>query len=53
MLIVISSAKTLDFKSQNLLHEYTQPYFTDRSDKLIEALRKLKPREIYFSDQGM
>jgi len=46
MLIVISSSKILDFKPQELLHKFTQPYFTERSHELIKALRKLKRGEI-------
>ena len=46
MLVVISSAKTLNFKSQTLLNRHTQPCFIDQSEKLIDVLRKLKPKEI-------
>jgi len=46
MLIVISSSKILNIKSQDILNEHSLPYFTNQSERLIEVLRKLKPREI-------
>jgi cytoplasmic iron level regulating protein YaaA (DUF328/UPF0246 family) len=46
MLIVISSSKILDFKPQNILTHYTQPYFTGHSEEIMDALRKLKPKQI-------
>lgn len=46
MLIVISSAKILDFRTKPFLEEYTQPAFIDRSAQLMDVLRKLKKKEI-------
>lgn len=46
MLIVISSSKILDFKPQNFLIRYTQPHFVQYSEILMDALRKLKPKQI-------
>lgn len=46
MLIIVSPAKNLDFKPQNLLNEYSLPEFTSQSEQLITALRKLTPKEI-------
>lgn len=46
MKIVISPAKTLDFKSEVPVAEFTEPQFLDRSERLIEALRQLHPADI-------
>jgi uncharacterized protein len=46
MLIVVSPAKNLDFKPQNLVSRYTSPEFTEQSEQLVTALRKLAPRDI-------
>jgi uncharacterized protein len=46
MLIVISPSKLVDFKPQILIREFTLPDFTDRSEILMNALRKLKPKDI-------
>ncbi len=40
MLIVISPAKSLDFESEALTCDFTQPDFLDHSQRLIEVLRK-------------
>ena len=41
MLIVISPAKTLDFKNPSPLSQYTVPRLLDESEKLAEKLREL------------
>ena len=46
MIIVLSPAKTLDFKSPPTLAEHTQPDFLDQSQGLIERLRELSPPEV-------
>jgi uncharacterized protein len=46
MLIVISPAKTLDFKSPPKIKEFTIPDFIEDSAKLAEKLRKLKPGKL-------
>lgn len=46
MIIVISPAKTLDFETPPITHEYTQPGFLDDSAELIDELRKLEPDQI-------
>lgn len=46
MLIVISPAKTLDFKTPPVTSQYTIPALIDESAKLAEKLRKLKPAKI-------
>jgi uncharacterized protein len=46
MLIVISPAKTLDFKSPPKTKVYTIPDLIEDSAKLAEKLRKLKPDKI-------
>lgn len=46
MLIVISPSKTLDYKPQQLISEYTQPEYLKESSKLISELRKLTPEDI-------
>lgn len=46
MLIVISSSKILDFKPQAVLQCHTQPEFIERSALLMEALRRLRKKDI-------
>jgi len=46
MLIVISPSKIVDFKPQSIVKEFTTPAFLDKSEILIEALRKLSPKQI-------
>ncbi len=46
MLIVISPAKTLDFKSEVQTKKYTQPDFLNDSKLLVSELRKLNPKDI-------
>ena len=43
MIIVISPAKSLDFETPSKIKKYTTPQFLDRSEKLINKLRTLKP----------
>ena len=43
MMIVLSPAKTLDFRRPPTLAEHTQPCFLDQSQGLIERLRELSP----------
>ncbi len=46
MLAIISPAKTLDFESKPVIPDYTQPEFLDESEKLVEKLRKMKPKKL-------
>lgn len=46
MLMVLSPAKSLDFKTPPQVDTYTRPAWTAHSQKLIEALRKLSPADI-------
>lgn len=46
MLIIIAPAKTLDFKKQSTINEYTQPLFKNKAEELIGVLRKYKPIEL-------
>lgn len=46
MIIVISSAKTLDFKPQKKVKHFSIPSFIDKSNELIKELQKLSPNEI-------
>lgn len=46
MLMVISPAKTLDYKSTPITARYTQPEHLDQSQLLIKQLRKLTPAQI-------
>lgn len=46
MLIFLSPAKSLDYKTPPHVATYTQPAFLDRSQTLIEQLRALSPAEI-------
>jgi hypothetical protein len=46
MIIVLSPAKSLDFKTPPAVDAYTQPDFLDQSKMLIEKLRRLPPAEL-------
>ncbi|MDR2186525.1 MAG: peroxide stress protein YaaA [Azonexus sp.] len=46
MLILLSPAKTLDFKTPPHIAEATQPAFLDQAETLIRQLRRLSPAEI-------
>jgi cytoplasmic iron level regulating protein YaaA (DUF328/UPF0246 family) len=46
MLIFLSPAKSLDFKTPPHVADYTQPAFLDRSASLIGELRQLSPADI-------
>lgn len=46
MLIVISPAKTLDFKTPPIISEYTVPEFLDESEKLAGKLSKLSAKKL-------
>ena len=46
MLILISPAKTLDFKKEEVPKEHSLPPFLDESSKLIERLRQFTPNDI-------
>ncbi|MCY4265283.1 MAG: peroxide stress protein YaaA [Gammaproteobacteria bacterium] len=46
MIIVLSPAKSLDFESRQTKRKFTQPVFLERSAKLVNALRKLRPADL-------
>ncbi len=46
MIIVLSPAKSLDFKTRSKRAEHTQPEFLDQSQVLVERLREFSPLEI-------
>jgi cytoplasmic iron level regulating protein YaaA (DUF328/UPF0246 family) len=46
MLIVISPAKSLDFKTPPVIEDYTIPEFLTESEKLIGRLRTFTPKKI-------
>ncbi len=46
MLLVISPAKTLDFKTPARTQQFNQPSFLDDAEELIEQLKQLEPAEI-------
>ncbi len=46
MLILLSPAKALDFKTPSHVGNHTQPAFLKRADALIKQLRKLSPADI-------
>jgi cytoplasmic iron level regulating protein YaaA (DUF328/UPF0246 family) len=46
MLIVISPAKSLDYKTPSTTSKFTIPEMLDESEKLLLKLRKLKPKEV-------
>jgi len=46
MLIVISPAKSLDFKTPPVISKYTQPEMLEDAEKLIGRLKKLSPKQL-------
>ncbi|HYQ58995.1 MAG TPA: peroxide stress protein YaaA [Draconibacterium sp.] len=46
MLIVISPAKSLDFKTTSVTDVYTMPDMLNESEKLLPKLRKMKPKQL-------
>jgi cytoplasmic iron level regulating protein YaaA (DUF328/UPF0246 family) len=46
MFMILSPAKTLDFKSPALARKYTQPAWLHESTPLVERLQKFSPAEI-------
>lgn len=46
MIIVISPAKTLDFKTLANIQKYTSPEFLDHSAELIEQLKEIEPDKL-------
>lgn len=46
MKIIISPAKSLDYRKPVPVEEFSMPRFLDRSQRLVEALRQLHPAEI-------
>ncbi len=46
MLIVISPAKALDFKTPQITDSFTMPEMLDKSEQLVKRLRKMSPKEL-------
>jgi uncharacterized protein len=46
MLIVISPAKSLDFKTESITQEYTIPEFLNESEKLVSKLQKMSAKKL-------
>lgn len=46
MKIIISPAKSLDYRKPVPVADFTMPRFLDRSERLVDALRQLHPAEI-------
>lgn len=46
MIIVLSPAKTLDYRTPPTIDEHSQPLFLDRSQELIDRLRELSPSQL-------
>ncbi len=46
MLIVISPAKSLDFKTPPVISKYTQPEMLEEAEKLIGKLKKMSPKQL-------
>lgn len=49
MLIVLSPAKALDYKTPPHVASFTQPAFLKQSETLIKQLRKLSPADSVFA----
>ncbi|WP_297092607.1 peroxide stress protein YaaA [uncultured Draconibacterium sp.] len=46
MLVIISPAKSLDYKTPAVTQDYTFPEMLDESEKLLVKLRKMKPQQL-------
>lgn len=46
MLILLSPAKTLDFETAPRTKQLTTPAFLEESDKLVDTLKKYKPKQL-------
>jgi hypothetical protein len=46
MLVVISPAKSLDYKTPSVTSEYTIPELLDESEKLLTRLQKMSPKQL-------
>ena len=46
MLILLSPAKTLDMEAPSRVSRPTQPQFMEESDKLVETLKKYRPKRL-------
>lgn len=46
MIILLSPAKTLNYESSKNLSDFSSPVFLNKSKKLIDELKKKKPRDI-------
>lgn len=46
MITIISPAKTLDFDTKVQTKEYSQPDFLNKSEKLVDELKKFSPKEL-------
>jgi hypothetical protein len=46
MLIVISPAKSLDFKTTPVIQDYTLPGFLNESEKLVSRLKTMSPKQL-------
>ena len=46
MLIVISPAKSLDYKSPSVTNQFTLPEFLDDTEKLVGKLKKMSPGQL-------
>jgi cytoplasmic iron level regulating protein YaaA (DUF328/UPF0246 family) len=46
MIILLSPAKIQNFKPQDLITDYTKPFFMDEAEQLVELMRELSPAEL-------
>jgi len=46
MIILLSPAKIQNFNPQNLITDYTKPFFMDEAEQLVELMRNLSPAEL-------
>jgi len=46
MIVILSPAKTLNFKSDSPTHKYSLPFFVQQAEKLIEVLKNYSPANI-------
>ena len=46
MIILLSPAKTLNYESSKNLSDFSSPVFLNKSKKLIDELKKKKPKDL-------
>ena len=46
MIVILSPAKTLNFKTDSPTQKYSQPIFTSQAEKIVDVLRNYSPANL-------